>query len=128
MLNIFNESTEFLYRQTRANTLDFLDRGEICKSHDINTTNEYSVQFIFEERQKSRSFSKQRDAYCTFRISKISFFFLKIHTRPELVYFPNEQHTVVRTLPLAKIIGRIIISICGLNKLVLEKIKKGKRR
>lgn len=67
-------------------------------------------------------------ARCVLYVSNIeTFFFLKIHTRPEL-YFPNEEHTVVRTLPLAKIIGRIIISICGLNKLVLEEIKKGKRR
>lgn len=136
MIKIFNVHL-FVNKCVRVRSI-FLDRNfqHICKSYDNKYHHEWILLIHFRRMKKPSNqmiwisnFSKQRDIVFS-NIETFSFFFFfwgKIQTSQIF----SKRASVVRNknfCPGKNYWTDLIISICGLNKFVLEEIKKGRRR
>lgn len=135
MIKIFNVHL-FVNKCVRVRSI-FLDRNfqHICKSYDNKYHHEWILLIHFRRMKKSSNQTLNLEffetaRYCIFEYRNIFFFFFfwgKIQTSQIF----SKRASVVRNknfCPGKNYWTDLIISICGLNKFVLEEIKKGRRR
>lgn len=135
MIKIFNVHL-FVNKCVRVRSI-FLDRNfqHICKSYDNKYHHEWILLIHFRRMKKSSNQTLNLEffetaRYCIFEYRNIFFFFFfwgKIQTSQIF----SKRASVVRNnnfCPGKNYWMDLIISICGLNKFVLEEIKKGRRR